>query len=172
MATKIQFSISFFSYIPKNTYMAYRYPSVLPGGGGCGAGACSSNSRPCTPNKKIIKSLTLDFSGDASLNGAYTVSTGAPIQGFFATVLVPTGPGGVPSQRSLLPSSASLLSASYSDATHNDTTSGGLFSAGYVLNPTGIPSGFSAVQIAVPTGFFAAAQRTNGPTGAFVVYYI
>jgi len=151
--------------------MAYRYPSVLPGGG-CGAGACSTNSRPCTPNKKIIKSLTLDFSGDVSLTGAYTVKTGAPIQGFFATILVPTGPGGVPSQRSLIPASGSLLSASYADATHNTTTSGGLFSAELVLNPTGVPAGFNAVQIAAPTGAFAAAQAANGPTGTFVIYYI
>ena len=151
--------------------MAYRYPSVLPGGG-CSAGACSSNSRPCTPNKKIIKSLTLDFSGDASLTGTYAVQTGAPIQGFFATILVPTGPNGVVSQRSLIPTSGSLLSASYSDASHNTTTSGGLFSAELVLNPTGAPAGYNAVQIAVPTGAFATAQRTNGPTGTFVIYYI
>ena len=151
--------------------MAYRYPSVLPGGG-CGAGACSSNSRPCTPNKKIIKSLTLDFSGDASLTGTYAVQSGAPIQGFFNTILVPTGPGGVVSQRSLIPTSGSLLSASYSDASHNTTTSGGLFSAELVLNPTGAPAGYNAVQIASPTGYFAAAQKLNGPTGTFVIYYI
>jgi hypothetical protein len=151
--------------------MAYRYPSVLPGGG-CSAGACSSNSRPCTPNKKIIKSLTLDFSGDTSLTGTYVVQTGAPIQGFFATILVPTGPGGVVSQRSLIPASGSLLSASYSDASHNTTTSGGLFSAELVLNPTGAPAGYNAVQIAAPTGAFAAAQKLNGPTGTFVIYYI
>lgn len=154
--------------------MAYRYPSVLPGGG-CGAGACSSNSRTCTPNKKIIKSLTLDFSGDTSLAGTYAMqsqTTNTSLQGFFATILVPTGPGGIPSQRSLIPASGSLLSASYSDATHNTTTSGGLFSAELVLNPTGVPAGFNAVQIASPSGAFAAAQRTNGPTGTFVIYYI
>lgn len=151
--------------------MAYRYPSVLPGGG-CSAGACSSNSRPCTPNKKIVKSLTLDFSGDATLNGAYTVASGAPIQGYFATILVPTGPGGIPSQRSLIPASGALLSASYADATHGAATQGGLFSAELMLNPTGVPAGFNAVQIAVPIGAFAAAQAANGPTGTFVVYYI
>ena len=154
--------------------MAYRYPSVLPGGG-CGAGACSSNSRPCTPNKKIIKSLTLDFSGDASLTGTYVVqsqTTSTSLQGFFATILVPTGPGGVVSQRSLIPASGSLLSASYSDASHNTTTEGGLFSAELVLNPTGAPAGYNAVQIAAPTGAFAAAQKLNGPTGTFVIYYI
>lgn len=155
--------------------MAYRYPSVLPGGG-CGAGACSSNSRPCTPNKKIIKSLTLDFSGDTSLTGTYYAlfgANGGPLQqGFFNTILVPTGPGGVVSQRSLIPESGSLLSASYSDASHNTTTSGGLFSAELVLNPTGAPAGYNAVQIAVPTGAFATAQRLYGPTGTFVIYYI
>lgn len=151
--------------------MAYRYPSVLPGGG-CNSGTCASNSRPCTPNKRIIKSLTLDFSGDASLTGAYTVQTGAPIQGFFATALVPTGSGGVPSQRSLIPTSGALLSASYKDATHSVTTEGGLFGAALVLNPTGVPDGFNAVEIVIPTGPFAAAQKANGPTGTFVIYYI
>jgi len=149
--------------------MAYRYPSVLPGGG-CGAGACSSNSRPCTPNKKIIKTLTLDFDGDEYLADHYTVQTGT--SNFLLVQIVPTGPNGVVPQGSLIPSTANLLSAEYYDATHGKTTEGALFSAQAILNAIGAPAGFSAVQILAPTGAFATAQRINGPTGTFVVYYI
>jgi len=146
--------------------MAYRYPSVLPGGG-CVAGACSSNSRPCTPNKKIVKTLTLDFDNDAALDGRYVVQTGTS-----NFLLVNIAPSGVAPQGSLIPSTANLLSAEYYDATHGKTTEGALFSAQAILNATGAPAGFSAVQILAPTGAFGLAQRTNGPTGTFVVYYI
>jgi len=151
--------------------MAYRYPSVLPGGG-CGAGACSSNSRPCTPNKKIIKTLTLDFDSDEYLAEHYIVRTGAAAANFLFAAIVPTGANGVVPQGSLIPSTANLLSAEYYDATHGKTTEGALFSAQAILNATGAPAGFSAVQILAPTGAFATAQRINGPTGTFVVYYI
>lgn len=154
--------------------MAYRYPSVLPGGD-CGAGACSSNSRPCTPNKKIIKTLTLDFDTDADLKSRYVVSTGTsliPANNFFFTVLSPTGVSGVVPGGSLLPSTSNLVSAEYYDATHGKTTEGALFSAAFQLNATGAPAGYSPVLIHIPTGVFATSQRNNGPTGTFVVYYI
>jgi hypothetical protein len=150
--------------------MAYRYPSVLPGGD-CGAGACSSNSRPCTPNKKIIKTLTVDFETDPSLANRYVVQTGAE-RGFFFASLIPTGPGGVVPQGSLIPSSANLISAQYSDSSIGKTTEGARFSARAIRNATGAPAGFSAISFVSPSGSAAAAQRANGPTGTFVVYYI
>lgn len=148
--------------------MAYRYPSVLSGGD---CGACSSNSRPCTPNKKIIKTLTVDFDNDDTLTGRYVVQTGAAANFLFASI-TPTGANGVVPQGSLIPASANLLSAEYYDSTHGKTTEGALFSVQAITNATGAPAGFSAVQFLAPTGAFATAQRAHGPTGTFVVYYI
>lgn len=148
--------------------MAYRYPSVIPGGD---CGSCSSNSRPCTPNKKIIKTLTVDFDNDPVIATRYVVQTGTNNDFFFAS-LTPTGPNGVVPQGSLIPSSANLLSAQYSDSSTGKSTEGALFSAQEIINATGAPAGFSAIKFVAPTGAFAASQRINGPTGTFVVYYI
>ena len=57
--------------------MAYRYPSVLPGGG-CSAGACSSNSRPCTPIKRLT--LAQVTSGVLSSTGTSATSTSDSVQ--------------------------------------------------------------------------------------------
>ena len=57
--------------------MAYRYPSVLPGGG-CSAGACSSNSRPCTANKRLT--LAQVTSGVLSSTGTSATSTSDSVQ--------------------------------------------------------------------------------------------
>jgi hypothetical protein len=161
--------ILFFLRPIKTPFMAYRYPSVLPGGG-CSDGACSGKSRPCTPNKKIINTLTLDFSNDPNLTGRYVVQTGTT--GFFFVNIVPTGYAGIAPTQSFIPETANLLAAEYYSSSTPKTTSGALFSASVYDGASGVPAGSVPIQIQVPSGAFAAAQRTNGPTGTFVVYYI
>jgi hypothetical protein len=56
--------------------MAYRYPSVLPGGG-CSAGACSSNSRPCTPNKRPVRLDWLSVSNNSATGTPGTLANSA-----------------------------------------------------------------------------------------------
>ena len=144
--------------------MAYRYSSVASQGD-CGAG-CSSSSRPCTPLKKIIKSVTLDFDTNDSLS-----YTGTANPRFFGRSLHPTATSSL-STKTTIPAGASLLSAKYKDATTPQTTEGALFSAA-VYTGAGIvaPAGYHPLQILIPTGAFALAQQAV-PTGTFTVYYI
>lgn len=156
--------------------MSYLYPQ-LSSGGDCGA--CSTSSRPCTPTKKFtnVRTLTLDFSNDPTLVNRYIVNTGTLNDNQFVTSIVPTGPSGIVlGGNYLVGNTSKLLSASYSDATHPLRTEGGLFSVGFSPTAVGVPSGYAAVEILIPTGVFGLQQRqsnTNGvtPTGTFNIYY-
>jgi hypothetical protein len=141
--------------------MAYRYPSIASQGD---CGGCSSSSRPCTPVKKIVKTVTLDFSSNDALS--YTGSSGAP---FFFRSLQPTADSGFTS-KTTVPVGANLLSAQYTDSRTPKTTEGALFSAAVATGTATTPSGYLPLQILIPTGPFATAQAV--PTGVFTVYYI